>query len=153
VTPQAIQQGVSLVLVLVMLVVLGVGAAATLQSALSTERLHTNSQQTTQASQQAETALRSCEAELLKADVDRVASLQEHNIPTTLYQKTPAWTLASTWQTAVKSSNAECVVERQVLADDKQVYVVTARGFGSASRSGTMGTVAWVQSTLLLGSP
>lgn len=152
-TTPAAQRGVSLVLVLVMLVVLGVGSAATLQSALSTERLHTNSQQTSQASQLAESALRSCEAELLKADEERLASLQEQNIPTTLYQKTPAWTLASTWQTAVKSSHAECVVERQVLADDQQVYVVTARGFGPSSQAGTGGAVMWVQSTLVLGSP
>lgn len=147
------QHGVSLVLVLVMLVVLGLGAASTMQSAISTERLHTNSQQASQASQQAETALRVCEAELLKADADRVVSLQEQNIPTTAYQKTPAWTQAATWQSAVKTTSAECVVERQVLADDKQVHVVTARGFGPNSLAGGKGSVVWVQSTLVLGSP
>lgn len=147
------QQGVSLVLVLVMLVVLGLGAASTMQSAISTERLHTNSQQASQASQQAETALRFCEAELLKSDAEREASLQEQNISTTAYQKTPAWTQAATWQAAIKTTSAECVVERQVLADDKQVYVVTARGFGPNSLAGGKGSVVWVQSTLVLGSP
>lgn len=147
------QQGVSLVLVLVMLVVLGLGAAASMQSAISTERLHTNSQQASQAHQQAEVALHVCEAELLKADAERLPSLQEQNIPITAYQKTPAWTQAATWQVAVKTTSAECVVERQVLADDKQVYVVTARGFGPNSFAGGKGTVVWVQSNLVLGSP
>jgi len=153
VTPHGTQQGVSLVLVLVMLVVLGVGTAATLQSALSTERLNINSRQATQASLQAETALRLCETELTKADASRVLSLQEQNIPTTSYQQTPAWTLASTWQTALKLSNAECLVERQVLADDRQVYVVTARGFGPNSKAGSNNAVVWVQSTLVMGTP
>ena len=146
-------QGVSLVLVLVMLVVLGVGAAATMQSALSSQRLNTNNQQATQAGLHAETTLRLCEAEISKADASRVLSLQEQNIPTTAFQQTPAWTLASTWLSALKTASAECVVERQVLADDRQVYVVTARGFGPGSKAGSNSAVVWVQSTLVLGSP
>ena len=161
-TTPAVQQGVSLVLVLVMLVVLGVGAAATLQSALSTERLNSNSQHSSQASLQAEVALRFCETELTKADASRVLSLQEQHIPTTPFQQTPAWTLAANWQSSqvtelpamwAGASAAQCMAERQVLMDDRQVYVVTARGFGPQSKAGGRSAVVWLQSTVVLGAP
>lgn len=140
------QAGMTLVLVLVLLVVLGWGAAASVQSAITSERMHTNSQQTAQAQQQAELALQRCEAELLKADASRVWALQEQQIVTTAYRAAPAWAQRASWRGALATAQGDCMVERQVLADDQSVYVVTARGHGPQA-------LVWLQSHLVLGSP
>lgn len=155
------QQGVSLVVVLIMLLVVALGAAASLQVATSTERLNTNAQQLVLAQQQAEAALRHCEQALTLSDDARASTLQEAKLPVTTLSA-PAWVQAASWQAGgIKTvvSNAsipagavppECVVERHILADERQVHVVTARGFGSAS---ARASVVWLQSTLMLTTP
>lgn len=157
------QSGLSLILVLVMLAALGLGAAAALQSAASTLSMGSNTQATAQAQLQAEAALRFCENELIKADELRQPFLQEQAILTTAYQAAAQWTQAAAWQAAQNLSLlpgawpgnalAQCVVERSTLADDRLVYVVTARAFGAGAQAGSRQTVVWVQSTLVLGTP
>lgn len=157
------QSGLALILVLVMLAALGLGAAAALQSAASTLSVGSNTQATALAQLQAEAALRFCENELTKTDEQRQPFLQEQAIPTTAYQAAAFWTQGTAWQTAQDLSLlpgawpgqtlTQCVVERSTLADDRLVYVVTARAFGAGGQAGSRHTVAWVQSTLVLGTP
>ena len=107
--------------------------------------------------------MRFCENELTKTDDQRQPFLQEQSIPTTAYQATAQWTQSSAWQAAPNLSLlpgawpsntlTQCVVERSALADDRLVYVVTARAWGAGGQAGSRQTVAWVQSTLVLGTP
>ena len=146
--------GVSLIIVLVMLVVIGLTSAAAIRNATSGEQATNNIRLQNLAQQYADAALRYCEGELAKADVDRVASLSEANLsdtPTGTADAATGWGQAASWTGAggiaasrtvvpearVKSQDSafrparlpECVVERQVLADGNRAYVVTARGF------------------------
>lgn len=152
------QSGAALITVMVMLVVIGLTAAAALRSASSGERFTRNTrlQQLTQ--QYAEAGLRYCEAELLKSDDPaaggglRVSTLAEARLVDTAWNAPSTWSQAASWTTAsggaalsrtvlpqayVQSPDSalapgrppECVVEKQVLADGNRVYVVTARGF------------------------
>ena len=146
--------GVSLIIVLVMLVVIGLTSAAAIRNATSGEQATNNIRLQNLAQQYADAALRYCEAELAKADVDRVASLSEANLsdtPAGTADAATGWGQAASWtgaggiaasrtvvpESRVKSQDSafrparlpECVVERQVLADGNRAYVVTARGF------------------------
>jgi type IV pilus assembly protein PilX len=146
--------GVSLIIVLVMLVVIGLTSAAAIRNATSGEQATNNIRLQNLAQQYADAALRYCEGELAKADVDRVASLSEANLsdtPAGTADAATGWGQSASWTGAggiaasrtvvpearVKSQDSafrparlpECVVERQVLADGNRAYVVTARGF------------------------
>lgn len=146
--------GVSLIIVLVMLVVIGLTSAAAIRNATSGEQATNNIRLQNLAQQYADAALRYCEGELAKADVDRVASLSEATLsdtPAGTADAATGWGQAASWTGAggiaasrtvvpearVKSQDSafrparlpECVVERQVLADGNRAYVVTARGF------------------------
>ena len=148
------QAGVSLIIVLIMLVIIGLTSAAAMRNATSGEKLTNNIRLQNLAQQYAEAALRYCEAEMIKADADRVATLAEANISTTPVGTADAatgWGQASSWTGAggiaatktalpeawVRSQDSsfrpsrlpECVVERQGLADGSLAYVITARGF------------------------
>lgn len=146
--------GVSLIIVLVMLVVIGLTSAAAIRNATSGEQATNNIRLQNLAQQYADAALRYCEGELAKADVDRVASLSEATLsdtPAGTADAATGWGQAASWtgaggiaasrtvvpESRVKSQDSafrparlpECVVERQVLADGNRAYVVTARGF------------------------
>lgn len=148
------QAGVSLIIVLIMLVIIGLTSAAAMRNATSGEKLTNNIRLQNLAQQYAEAALRYCEAEMIKADADRVATLAEANISTTPVGTADAatgWGQAASWTGAggiaatkttlpeawVRSQDSsfrpsrlpECVVERQGLADGSLAYVITARGF------------------------
>jgi type IV pilus assembly protein PilX len=148
------QAGVSLIIVLIMLVIIGWTSAAAMRNATSGEKLTNNIRLQNLAHQYAEAALRYCEAEMIKADADRVATLAEANISTTPVGAADAatgWGQAASWTGAggiaatkttlpeawVRSQDSsfrpsrlpECVVERQGLADGSLAYVITARGF------------------------
>ena len=146
--------GVSLIIVLIMLVIIGMTSAAAIRNATSGEQATNNIRLQNLAQQYADAALRYCEGELAKPDVDRVASLAEANVsdtPAGTADAATGWGQAASWTGAggiaatrtvvpearVKSQDSafrparlpECVVERQVLADGNRAYVVTARGF------------------------
>lgn len=172
------QTGVSLIIVLVMLVIIGITSAAAIRNATSSEKLTNNIRVQNLAQQYAEAALRFCEAELAKADASRVVTLAEVNIVQTAYGANPAWNQAVTWtggggasasktvlpESQVKSTDSsfkpvtmpECVAEKQVMADANMAYVITARGFSpdykadAATGITTSGSVVWLQSTVIL---
>ena len=172
------QGGVSLMVVLVMLIIIGVTSAAAIRNATSSEKLTNNIRVQNLAQQYAEAALRYCENELGKADASRVATLAEINIVQTAYGASPAWASTATWTGAggasasktvlpeaqIKSTDSafkplslpECVAEKQVMADGNTAYVITARGFSPDYRADVstgvtnQGSVVWLQSTLIL---
>jgi Tfp pilus assembly protein PilX len=150
----AAQDGVSLIIVLIMLVIIGLTSAAAMRNATSGQKVTNNIRLQNLAQQYAEAALRYCEAEMLKPDADRVPTLADVNISTTPVGTADAstgWGQAASWtgsggiaatkttltEARVKSLDSsfrpsrlpECVVERQGLADGSLAYVITARGF------------------------
>lgn len=172
------QAGVSLIIVMMMLVIIGITSAATIRNATSTEKLTNNIRVQYMAQQYAEAALRYCETELTKPESSRVTTLAEVNLVQTAVGGTPAWSQTATWtgsggasasktvlpENRIKSTDSafrpatlpECVVERQVMADGNVAYVITARGFSTdyraASGTGatTNGSVVWLQSTVMM---
>jgi type IV pilus assembly protein PilX len=155
--PAVRQAGVSLIIVLIMLVIIGLTSAAAIRNATSGEKVTNNIRLQNLAQQYAEAALRYCELEMGKADgvaapTGRLGTnLVESNIITVAAGATPAWEQTATWigtggasaskttlpESQIKSSDSafrptrlpECVVEKQTLNDGSFAYVVTARGF------------------------
>lgn len=174
------EKGISLVIVLIMLVVIGLTSAAAIRNATSTERVTNNVRMQSLAHQYADAALRYCEAQVAKADDDvtRVATLKESKIVETAFNAAYAWGMAVTWtgvggasgsltslpEGQISSADSafkpaklpQCVAEKQVLADGKRAYVITARGFSpdyvavAATGATQGGSVVWLQSTFVL---
>ena len=76
------QAGVSLIIVLIMLVIIGLTSANAIRNATSSEKVTNNIRLENLAQQYAEAALRFCESELVKATATRVASLTDPMITT-----------------------------------------------------------------------
>lgn len=172
------QAGVSLIIVMMMLVIIGITSAATIRNATSSEKLTNNIRVQYLAQQYAEAALRYCESELTKPEASRVTTLAEVNLVQTALGGTPAWSQTVTWtgsggasasktvlpENRIKSPDSafrpatlpECVVEKQVMADGNLAYVITARGFSTDYKAATgtgvttNGSVVWLQSTVMM---
>jgi Tfp pilus assembly protein PilX len=74
------EYGVSLIIVLLMLVIIGLTSAAAIRNATSGERATNNIRMQNLAQQYAEAALRYCETQLELPDLNRVATLQNAKI-------------------------------------------------------------------------
>lgn len=155
------QRGVSLLIVLIMLVVIGLTSAASLRSASSNERISNNFRMHALAEHYAEAALRYCETQLTLADSARVNSLQDASLRAFTGAAYPAWANTLTWTGAggaaasltrvpealVASADSafkpaqlpQCAVENLSIpltqngepAGAADVYVITARGFST----------------------
>jgi type IV pilus assembly protein PilX len=149
------QSGVSLIIVMIMVVIIGLTSAAAIRNATSGERLANNIRQQNLAEQYAEAALRYCESQVLLADASRVATLQDSNIITTAYGGNSVWGQTAAWTAAVAAGQPsssrttllaaqiaktnissiiptqlpQCIAEKQILSDGKTSIVLTARGF------------------------
>lgn len=164
-------RGVSLIIVLIMMVIIGITAATAMRSATSEQRATNNQRVEATALQYAEAALRYCESELIKPDGSRISSLQSANIVNSTPGST-AWEDVSSWppsvsggaaasrtevpdpqlqitasEVALPTKKPECVVENMA----GYGYVVTARGFSPdyhADGTGKTdrGAVVWLQS-------
>jgi Tfp pilus assembly protein PilX len=173
-----LQAGVSLIIVLVMLVIIGLTSAAAIRNATSGEKVTNNIRLQNLAQQYAEAALRYCEVEISKDPAVLIASnspLQSANITTVAVGGATLWEQSATWtggvasktvlpETQIKSGDSafkpsrlpECVAEKQTLADGNFSYVITARGFSpdyafdATTGKTTNGSVVWLQSTVLL---
>jgi type IV pilus assembly protein PilX len=176
--PSRHQSGVSLIIVLIMLVIIGLTSAAAIRNATSGEKVTNNIRLQNLAQQYAEAALRYCETELTKDTALRVTSLAEANLITVAVGGDTGWGNSATWiggggasasltvlpESTIKSGDSafkpvrlpECVAEIQTMADAKFAYVVTARGFSPDFKADTTtgkttnGSVVWLQSTILL---
>lgn len=164
------QSGISLIIVMIMVVIIGLTSAAAIRNATSGERLANNIRQQNLAQQYAEAALRYCESQVVLPTASRVATLQDANIQTIPWTDpaTPSvWGQAIAWTAAVAAGQPsssrtelsidqirkvnissitptqlpECIVERQVMSDNNLSTVITARGF-SPSYTRNAGTGA-----------
>lgn len=170
------QKGVSLIVVLIMMIVIGLTAASAMRGATSEQLLTNNVRRQSTAQQYAEAALRYCEAQLQLPDASRVSTLKSTVIPTATLALS-GWEDIATWTSSTGRASAtrtqvpvsvlsdvnvaapstlpECVVEMQPLSGSPtySITVVTARGFSqdySANADGTtkQGAVVWLQSIL-----
>ncbi len=173
------QRGISLIVVMILLVVIGLTSAAAIRSATSNERVTNNLRMQNLAQQYAEAALRFCEAQLSLNDAARVPTLQAANIVDVAYDAPSGWAQTVTWvgtggasasrttvvASALSSADSsfvptvlpQCVVERQALPDAATfAFVVTARGFSpdysavAATGETKSGSVVWLQSILAM---
>lgn len=160
------QQGMTLLVALVMLLVIGLASAAVMRSSLNTDRVADNARLKTLASQAAQLALRYCETQVeSSAPGLKIATVANpahwldgaswHGagaIATTV----PDSLMASKASSFTPDSKPQCLAEYTdtvsgVSATD--AVIVTARGFSpDYAESGglqTAGSVVWLQSTLI----
>ncbi len=148
-------RGISLIIVLIMLIIIGVTAASAMRSATSEQRATNNMRMDATAQQYAEAALRYCETQLQLPDAARTNTLKAAVIPATTFAAS-GWENPVTWTgtpgsggasatrtpipvqsistsgiTVVPTTLPECVAETQPIPTDltHTVTVVTARGF------------------------
>jgi Tfp pilus assembly protein PilX len=158
------QRGVSLIIAMLMLVIIGLVSAAVIRNATSADRAVTNNRVQTQASQFAQLALRFCEDQVqLSTSHNQVANFTVTTPPT----GTTAWTVKDNWfnakitytltssditSTVQPAHYPQCIAE--TAASPLSTYTVTARGFSddwaedATSHATTKGSVVWLQSTV-----
>jgi len=167
-------RGVSLIITMIMIVIIGLTAAAAMRGTASSERVTNSIRMQNMAQQYAEAALRYCEAQISLADAARVSGLKEADITlsataTADWQKTATWVGGATKRVSVPSAQIksadssitpgtlpQCFAERLLLSDNSQVVAITARGFSpdyvadASTGETTRGSVVWLQSILAL---
>lgn len=168
-------RGISLIIVLIMLIIIGISASSAMRSATSEQRVTNNARMEGTAQQYAEAALRYCEGQFALATALRAeARLQTANIVATpsVANNPSAWENAANWaaasvilvtvpqevvsdgNTTVPGTLPQCLAELQTMGNPTfTVTVITARGFSPdyvANADGTtkQGTVVWLQSII-----
>ena len=171
-TPKRAHRGISLIIVLVMMVVIGITAATAMRTATSEQRATNNLRVEATAQEYAEAALRICEGQMKLDSASRYAVFQP---PPATIAAPWRWETASNW-TAVtapagrydfsSSDNIydannnppttypQCLVELQTIpaATPFTISVITARGFSmdyardAGTGETTQGAVVWLQS-------
>jgi Tfp pilus assembly protein PilX len=162
-------QGLSLVVVLVLLGALALGTVAALRASAGSTRLGHAHLMRALALEQSQAGLRYCESQLLLTGSSRLPALADAALPLTGATRT-AWASVASWLTgplltadvppaAASAKPPVCLVERQVLIDqprDLPIYLVTARGFSpdyqadASSGLTQAGAAVWLQSALLI---
>jgi type IV pilus assembly protein PilX len=170
----SVERGVSLIITMIMLVIIGLTASAAMRGSISSERVVNNMRAEALAQQYAEAGLAYCESQLNLPTASRIAALQDASLTTVAVGGTPTWQSAGTWVggassqivvpiTRVQSVDSsftprppECFVELQLLPDTKTAILITARGFSpdysadAGSGRTLTGSVVWLQSLLAL---
>ncbi len=166
--------GVSLIIVLIMLGIIGMMSAAVMRSVTSNEMVARNFRHQLLAQQQAESALRYCERQLLLLDTQRPPTLREAQLP--VADPTQGWALQPSWNgvgTAGASlttlptdfvsmpGEGEAAVPPQCLVEKRagslgEAYRVTARGYSpsyvrDSAGNTSAGTVSWLQTEVWVG--
>ncbi len=160
------QQGVTLLVVMVMLVVIGLVSVSAMRRAANADVVANNGRLEQLAKQAAEAGLRYCEAQLI--DPAKTLNVQSANATA------PAWNTFSNWQSGgtattipeayIKSTDTamtlprklpQCMAEYSPLGNS--VVIVTSRGFSpdyTAKNNGETqsGSVIWLQSIVSLQS-
>jgi len=160
---RAAQRGVSLIIAMLMLVVIGLASVAIIRNATSADRAVNNNRLQTQANQFAQVALQFCENQLV-IQSGRTVKVQPAPSP-----GTPAvWTVKAHWfdpnivhtlaATEITGTNQpkvppQCMAEG--LGGTGKFFIVTARGFSDdyaqdSDHATTSGSVVWLQSTVKL---
>lgn len=165
------QQGVVLIVALIMLMILSVLASISIRGASSTEQVANQSRQQALARQTAETALRFCEQQVQLYASNPATGFAPEAAP--VGAGTPySWQSMANWDTLTPSANLKTVAVTsagdagtvayfarqpecmsQSLPDPK-VFVTTARGFGpevgAKDGSAPKGTEVWLQSLIYM---
>lgn len=159
------QQGVTLLVVMVMLVVIGLVSVSAMRRAANADMVANNSRLEQLAKQAAEAGLRYCESEVIKAG--STLTVQAANAAS------PAWNTFANWQTNGRATTVpetflqsnenmplprqlpQCMAEYSPLGSN--VIIITSRGFSpdyTAQNNGetTSGSVIWLQSIVSLQS-
>lgn len=170
------QRGVSLIIAMIVLIVIGLTSAAVMRGALVSDQVANNTRSQTLASEAADVALRYCERQLSAAGCTAAVTC----LAAPAAAASAAWEKADTWytggatgasvnvvpSTVVNSAGIktaagttlfsndtlpQCVVEVSPLG--ATTYVVTARGFSpdhqmDGSGRTKSGSSVWVQSTV-----
>lgn len=165
-------RGISLIIVLVMMIVIGITAATAMRTATSEQRATNNLRMEASAQEYAEAALRICEGQMKLASASRSAVFQT---PPGTTVPPWRWTVAANWTAATapagrydfsSSDNIydantnppttypQCLVELQTVpaATPFTITVITARGFSldyardAGTGETTQGAVVWLQS-------
>ena len=170
---RAAQQGVVLIVALVMLVIIGLSSAAVMRNAMMADAVSNNTRMEALATEAAQIALRHCETRLLNGDSTLVVQ------PVAAAGQEPAWRSFANWHgdTATRLTNDDVVAEGAALSYDNadrrlpqclveqypdpnspgtqlaNTFSVTARGFSpdySEDNNGRRqsGSVVWLQSIL-----
>jgi hypothetical protein len=167
-TPRT-SQGVSLVVVLVLLGALAMGTVAALRTSAGSTRLGHAQLMRALALEQAQAGLSHCESELLLAGPARPPGLADESLPLTTAAQA-AWTVTASWlsgplvtadvpPSAASAKAPQCLFERQALADQPSgwsIYLITVRGFSpdyqadASSGLTRAGASVWLQSALLI---
>jgi type IV pilus assembly protein PilX len=162
--PQRPSRGVSLIIAMLMLVIIGIMSVSVMRSVTSTDQVATGNRIQTQANQSAQMALRFCEDQLSRP-IKKITIWNTRPNP-------PAWTVKANWTLSgastaytlqpvdIQGGSAnfpavapQCIAE--VSPADNTLYTVTARGFSADYRADptfatTSGSVVWLQSTVYM---
>ena len=161
----AAQRGITLIIAMVMLVVIGFMSIAIMRNATSADQVTNNNRLQAQANQAAQMALRFCEDQLVAGASGKVPPKDAPVAPAK-----PLWTVKTNWQAApagvaytlqkadVKGGDVNfpvvpppCISE--VSQQNTSVYTITARGFSNDySATTNAGAVVWLQSTVYMPS-
>lgn len=164
------EQGVSLVIVLILLGAMALGSVAALRNTAGSLQLGRAWLMQTLAWEQAHAGLRHCEGQLLLPSALRDPRLAD---PALLWSspEQPIWNTSAVWQSGARtvaavlpasmatSRSPICLVEKQILKnqpDGLPIHVITARGFSPDHRADastgatTAGVALWLQSTVLI---
>lgn len=168
--PPRPQQGIVLIVVLIMLVVIGLVSVNMMRESLSTDQVSNNVRSEALASEAAQIALAYCEAESIKASSTTVTKKAKPTSGNAIWQTLSNWNLASGAANAPTTlteaqmieSNAsfkankmpQCMAEYSTASNGTDtVLIVTARGFSpdytaDANGNTASGSVVWLQSIL-----
>lgn len=161
------QSGVVLIVVMIMLVIIGFTSVGVMRSALSNDMVSNNLRLQTSALQAAQLALRYCEDHYTSFDSSKI-----------LAAATPQnWTDLDNWKMAARftelsasqlktagvsegvlGKRPQCMVENGAAVGVDSSILITARGFSpdyseDADLKVRAGSVVWLQSTLVVGTP
>jgi len=164
------QEGIVLIVVLIMLVVIGLVSVNMMRESLSTDLVSSNARSEALASEAAQIALAYCEAESVKASSTTVTKKAKPASGNAIWQTRSNWDLEATQANApytlteaqLIESNAsfkankmpQCMAEFSTATNGTDtVLLVTARGFSpdytaDANGDTASGSVVWLQSIL-----
>jgi Tfp pilus assembly protein PilX len=157
------QRGITLIIAMVMLVIIGFISVAVMRNATSSDQVATNNRVQTQANQFAQLALVFCENQITATGAAKVLTVVDPAPATAAWTLKPNWvgggtnpaytlTATNVNSTIKPARMPQCLVEKSP-DPSGALYTVTARGFSddfrdNAAAATISGSVVWLQSTV-----
>ena len=159
------QRGVTLIIALIMLVIIGLASVSVMRSSLNTDMVANNSRVQMLAMQAAQIGLQYCEQEVQKtvsgvpikaapaAGSEWWKTFSNWHGSGAVATTVPLSAMASSTSSTVPSIRPQCLAEKSNAFGTSNVLIVTARGFSpdytrDSSGRTTGGSVVWLQSIL-----